>query len=275
MSCPHCDLNIAEFFKGKDYVDKLIVALDHREPETPVRAAWILGRLQDKRAVEPLIKLIDATEDVYIARAAVEALGRIDTAKARKYLKAVADNHPAVLVKDAAARALAAGSETSERRNRMHLHPIKLEVIGGNVRTFTDLALDYTGTLALDGVLLPGVAERLTKIAGRMHITILTADTFGKAEEELKRLPVDLLLIGTGLDKAKAVLKMSAEKVIAIGNGRNDVAMMKQAGLRIAVIGPEGAPAELLQIAEVVVGNICDALDLIIHPMRLKATLRD
>jgi len=205
----------------------------------------------------------------------VEALGRIDTAQARKNLKIVAETHPAVLVKDAADRALAAGSGTSDRRNRRHLHPIKLEVIGGNVRTFTDLALDYTGTLALDGVLLPGVAERLTKIAGRMHITILTADTFGKAEEELKRLPVDLLLIGTGLDKAKAVLKMSAEKVIAIGNGRNDVAMMKQAGLRIAVIGPEGAPAELLQIAEVVVGNICDALDLIIHPMRLKATLRD
>jgi len=157
----------------------------------------------------------------------------------------------------------------------MHLHPIKLEVRGGNVRTFTDLALDYTGTLALDGVLLPGMAERLTKIASRMRITILTADTFGKAEDELKRLPVDLLLIGTGLEKANAVFKMGAEKVIAIGNGRNDVAMMKQAGLRIAVIGPEGASPELLQIADVVVCNVCDALDLVIHPMRLKATLRD
>jgi len=51
--------------------------------------------------------------------------------------------------------------------------------------------------------------------------------------------------------------------------------MMGRAGLKIAIIGPEGASAELVRVADVVVCDIRDALDLIIHPLRLKATLRD
>ena len=39
---------------GADYVSKLISALDHPEPETPVRAAWILGELRERRTVEAL-----------------------------------------------------------------------------------------------------------------------------------------------------------------------------------------------------------------------------
>jgi len=51
--------------------------------------------------------------------------------------------------------------------------------------------------------------------------------------------------------------------------------MMEAAGLSIAVIGPEGAAARLLAAADVVVRDIRDALDLLSHPLRLKATLRD
>jgi soluble P-type ATPase len=152
---------------------------------------------------------------------------------------------------------------------------IDLEIQGGIIRRFTDLVLDYTGTLSLDGVLLPGVAERLAGIAAGLRITIMTADTFGKAAEQTKDLPVDFRIIRTGTEKADAVLVMGGEKVIAIGNGRNDVPMMSRAGLRIAIIGPEGASAELVRVADVVVCDIRDALDLIINPLRLKATLRD
>jgi predicted amidophosphoribosyltransferase len=73
--CPHCGLDIEEFWNSKDYVEKLIAALHHPEKETPIRAAWLLGQLKDPRAVPPLIELVKETEDVYIARAAVQALG--------------------------------------------------------------------------------------------------------------------------------------------------------------------------------------------------------
>ena len=152
---------------------------------------------------------------------------------------------------------------------------ISLDLGQGQTRRFTGLVLDYTGTLSLDGTLLPGVAQRLERLAKDVRITVLTADTFGKAEQQLAGLPVDVRIIETGLDKAGFVTKLGAEHVITIGNGRNDMAMMVLAGLRIAVIGPEGASAELLLVADAVVHNILDALDLITNPLRLKATLRD
>ncbi|MFO7666483.1 MAG: HAD hydrolase family protein [Desulfobacterales bacterium] len=152
---------------------------------------------------------------------------------------------------------------------------IDLEIQGGMIRRFTDLVLDYTGTLSKDGILLPGVAERLEHISSGLRITIMTADTFGMAADQTKGLPLDFRIIGTGIEKADAVLMMGGENVIAIGNGRNDVPMMGVAGLKIAVMGPEGVSGELVRVADVVVCDIRDALDLIIHTLRLKATLRD
>jgi P-type E1-E2 ATPase len=157
----------------------------------------------------------------------------------------------------------------------MSPNSVTLELPGAVLKTFTDLVLDYTGTLSLDGALLPGVRERLAGLAASLRITVLTADTFGTAVEQLKGLPVEVRVIQTGIDKANIVREIGPAKVIAIGNGRNDVPMMTLAGLRIAVIGPEGASAALLQVADVVVRDIHDALDLIARPLRLKATLRD
>ena len=153
--------------------------------------------------------------------------------------------------------------------------PIDLELRGGGTKSFTDLVLDYTGTLSLDGTLLPGVAHCMERLAKDVRITVLTADTFGKAKDQLAGLPVDARIVETGRDKAEFVKKLGAERVIAVGNGRNDVTMMVFAGLGIAVIGPEGAAGELLHVADVVARDIHDALDLITNPLRLKATLRD
>jgi soluble P-type ATPase len=156
--------------------------------------------------------------------------------------------------------------------NREGLGP---EMPQGDVRTFTDLVLDFTGTLSLDGGLLPGVAERLVALSGSLCVTVLTADTFGTAAAELKGLPVEVRVIRTGAEKAQGVRAIGPERVIAVGNGRNDVPMMEIAGLAIAVVGPEGAAAALLGVADVVVTSIDDALDLVANPLRLKATLRD
>ena len=157
----------------------------------------------------------------------------------------------------------------------MNSRYIDLEMQGGKTRRFTDLVLDFTGTLSLDGILLPGVAERLAGIASSLRITIMTADTFGMAGEQTKDMPVDFKIIRTGIEKADAVSIKGGENVIAVGNGRNDTPMMNRAGLGIAVIGHEGASAELVRAVDVVVNDIRDALDLILHPLRLKATLRD
>ena len=109
--CPHCGLDIREFWKSRDYVEKLILALEHPEKETPIRAAWLLGRLKDRRAVPPLIDLVKKTEDVYIARAAVQALGEIDTPEARQFLDTLVQ-HQAKMVRDEVQQILSGRNHT-------------------------------------------------------------------------------------------------------------------------------------------------------------------
>ena len=104
---------------------------------------------------------------------------------------------------------------------------------------------------------------------------MLTADTFGLAESSWAHLPVHVEIIKTGHDKRKRIEELGVQSLVAIGNGRNDVEMVKAAAIGIAVIGPEGASGELLRCADVVTNSIDDALDLVAKPTRLKATLRD
>jgi soluble P-type ATPase len=154
------------------------------------------------------------------------------------------------------------------------MSPVLLEMPNGTT-AFRRLVLDYTGTLSLDGSLLPGVGDRLQQLARELTVTVVTADTFGTVREAMKGLPVEVQIIKDGIEKADVVASMGPEELIAVGNGRNDVPMMGVAGLGIAVMGQEGAAAELLGAADIVVGDINDALDLILNPLRLKATLRD
>ena len=97
--CPHCGLNIRAFWDSKDWTEKLILALEHPEPRTPIRAAWLLGETGDVRAVQPLIDLFKRASDVYIAHAAAKALCRIDDAAARRFLSTLT-KHPAKMIRD-------------------------------------------------------------------------------------------------------------------------------------------------------------------------------
>ncbi len=51
--------------------------------------------------------------------------------------------------------------------------------------------------------------------------------------------------------------------------------MLKEAALGIGVIGEEGCSNTLIKEADLVVKNVADALNIILHPERLVATLRD
>ena len=134
--------------------------------------------------------------------------------------------------------------------------------------------LDFNGTLARDGRLLPGVAARLRKLVRRLRIVVATADTFGKARLALRGLPVDIEIVETGPDKLRLLTRLGPSHAVAIGNGRNDVLMMRKAALSIAVMGPEGVAGELLAVADVVVRDVREAMDVLLHPLRLSATLR-
>jgi P-type E1-E2 ATPase len=154
---------------------------------------------------------------------------------------------------------------------------ISIDIPGFHKFELTDLVLDYNGTLALDGALLPGIAEAVAALARQLRIHVLTADTFGLAESQLAALPLRLTIVPAALQaeaKAKFVSDLNAENVVAIGNGRNDRAMLNRAALGIAIIQREGAAAEALHHADVVCAGILDAFGLLLNPKRLTATLR-
>jgi soluble P-type ATPase len=154
---------------------------------------------------------------------------------------------------------------------------IEINVPGGTRLRLRHLILDYNGTLACDGALIPGVAERLTVLTEHLNIHIVTADTFGSVRSQVAHLPVQLQVIPPeNQDQAKAayIENLGSFNSVAIGNGRNDALMLKQAALGIAVVQTEGAALEALLAAQVLTPGIVDALDLLLHPDRLKATLR-
>jgi soluble P-type ATPase len=139
------------------------------------------------------------------------------------------------------------------------------------------LILDYNGTLARDGYLLEGVAERLKMLAEHLEIHIVTADTFGSVRNQVAHLPVELAIIPPEKQaqaKAAYIENLGPANAVAIGNGRNDALMLQQAALGIAVMQTEGAAMEALLAAELVTSGIIDALNLLIYPDRLNATLR-
>jgi P-type E1-E2 ATPase len=153
----------------------------------------------------------------------------------------------------------------------------ELDIPGFGPVYLEHLVSDFTGTLSMDGRLLPGVRERLNTISGFMKIHILTADTFGMAKAELKDIPCDIfILTGKNHDaqKEEYVRKLDAERVIAFGNGNNDRRMLRAAHVGMAVSQGEGCAVEAIFAADVHVTDANIGLDLLLQPKRLKATLR-
>jgi soluble P-type ATPase len=155
---------------------------------------------------------------------------------------------------------------------------IEIVVPGSRTYRLEHLVLDYNGTLALDGTPIDGVLPRLRELALQLQVHVLTADTFRSASDALVDEPLSLTVIGRE-DQAAAkqayVDSLRPSESACIGNGRNDRLLLQQAALGIAVLGPEGAALETLAAARVVARDINSALDLLLHPLRLVATLRD
>jgi len=136
------------------------------------------------------------------------------------------------------------------------------------------LCLDLNGTLALDGVLLAGVAETLRLLARDLEIHLLTAGTHGGLVDVERQLGLRAVPIGRGPEKRDYVERLGAEHCVAVGNGRNDAAMLELARLGVAVLGPEGLAAVTARAADILVPDIVSGLTLLTHPLRIVATLR-
>jgi soluble P-type ATPase len=110
-----------------------------------------------------------------------------------------------------------------------------------------------------------------------LTIHVATADTTRTVRRALAGFPVDVHIMPDEAQRAakRAFLEAcGTDTTVAIGNGRNDETLIAGAALSIVVIGDEGCAAATLAAADVVCTNIRDALDLLLVPTRLVATLR-
>jgi soluble P-type ATPase len=139
------------------------------------------------------------------------------------------------------------------------------------------LVLDLNGTISLDGGIIEGVKERLEGLMHQLDISVVTADTNRNAERLVAGLPVRIHTIRENQEseqKLAVVLEKGKEHTVSIGNGCNDVSMLRESAIGICVVGKEGGSPEALMASDVVVPGINDALDLLLKPQRLRATLR-
>lgn len=139
------------------------------------------------------------------------------------------------------------------------------------------LVCDVNGTLAVDGVLMEGIKDSISSLLSLVEIHLLTADTFGKGTEIANSLGVKFAILNPGNEreqKAAFVRQLGTQKVAAIGQGANDELMIKEAELGICVFSPEGTAIPTLLSAKLVCLDGNSALQLLLHPTRLTASLR-
>lgn len=136
------------------------------------------------------------------------------------------------------------------------------------------LLVDVNGTLTNRGELLDGVEARLDRLSGALDIRLVSADTFGTLDSIAVRMNVSAVRASSGEDKLRLLDELGRDRCAAIGNGSNDALVLEAAALGLAVIGPEGASAAALRAADVVCASATDALDLLLEPLALSATLR-
>ncbi len=107
---------------------------------------------------------------------------------------------------------------------------------------------------------------------------MITADTFGSVEQELKSVNCKIIKIEKSLQdisKEKFIKELGSNTALCVGNGRNDKLMLKEAILGIAILQDEGICTQTLLNSDILVKSILDVFGFLNDKNRLIATLRN
>lgn len=157
---------------------------------------------------------------------------------------------------------------------------IIIDIPGFGQRHIRVAVSDYTGTHSFGGAIAPDVKRKLRELADLVDLHIVTADSFGTAERELAgiAIPYKLRSGRHDIEKAEYLTQFDLQHVAAFGNGNNDRLMLKAVkeggGLALAVDNGEGCAIDAMRNADLFVVGAANAIDLLLDPVRLKATLR-
>lgn len=155
---------------------------------------------------------------------------------------------------------------------------LDIEIPGWGTLTVKQALFDLNGTLALDGILSEAVKERLRRLQDLVAVYLVTADTHGTAANLVKDcggLEIARIKPGDEAEQKGEILeKLGVSQTVALGNGANDALMLRKACLGICVMHGEGTSLQALLASDLLVRSAEEALDLLLEPARLVATLR-
>lgn len=108
--------------------------------------------------------------------------------------------------------------------------------------------LTTTGTIAVDGKVLPELRERIEALLKLVPVYVLTADTYGTVRAQCEPLG---MIVHTFPREGAAQCKEEIVKALpgasaCFGNGFNDIEMFGAAALSVAILEGEGLCASLL-----------------------------
>lgn len=154
---------------------------------------------------------------------------------------------------------------------------ISIAIPGYGNYEIKNLVLDYNGTIAEDGRLISGIGVLLHELSELVEIYVITADTFGTVENELREFPIRIHKISSDNEQADKFVLLKAigpESTVSIGNGNNDAMMLRESAIGICVLGSEGCSKKAMDSSDILIKDVRHALELLMKTNRLKATLR-
>lgn len=136
---------------------------------------------------------------------------------------------------------------------------------------------DFNGTLATDGKIHPSLKILFSQLKEFTEIYVLSADTYGSVQTECQDLGLEVHVLSQkngAAEKREFVQNLGAKSTVCIGNGVNDGGMFEVCALSVIIMSEEGCAVQTLNKADIAVRNSEDALNLLLHPKRITATLR-
>lgn len=101
--CPRCGADQTSDLRTYD--QKIVDALGHPLPQARARICWLLGQNRIQEAVPRLMKIVESDPDIYVQKAAVEALGTIGDPRSVELLRTIGDGKNRFLASAARPRA--------------------------------------------------------------------------------------------------------------------------------------------------------------------------
>lgn len=89
--CPFCGAD--QTSDPRTYVEKIVAALQHPLPQARARICWLIGENRIHAAVPQLMEIAEGDPDIYVQKAAVDALGTISDPRSNALLRTISENN--------------------------------------------------------------------------------------------------------------------------------------------------------------------------------------